>query len=256
MKSKRFVLLCVLLIAFLAVSCNPTASKPVASIPEFGTSDTSTGQVLLREGKGIRLSLEILPDTDTTGWIVRVNLYSADHQDDLRVSIFSRSTRYCGLEIKKESQTPLPSEYSPTTISWDVDVEKDQSQVFTVLLGNCSDTSEGMIAELFAGAMMRDTTIIQDSAAIFLIGDHTQVKYYGTPWPTPTYDPLMPEIPEDYDQEVTPFWDEGTPKVTPSDVATTLIFELTLTAYHTPTPVGTLPSPTPTPIPQTPVPYP
>jgi len=109
---------------------------------------------------------------------------------------------------------------------------------------------------LFAGAMMRDTTIIEDSATIFVIADQTRVIYYGTPWPTPTYDPLMPEIPDDYDEEVTPSWVVGTPKVTPSDVVTTLIFELTMTAYHTPTLVGTLPSPTPTSIPQTPLPYP
>lgn len=258
MKSRRLLLLCVFIIVFLAASCHAPMPTPTTSMPEFGAPDPSTGQDFLREGKGIRLMLEILPDTETTGWIVRINLYSAEQQDGLRVSIFSRSslTRNCSLEIKMGSQTPIPSEYSPTIMSWDVDMEKDQSLVFTVLLCNCSDTSEGLIAELFAGAMMRDTTIIEDSATIFVIADQTRVIYYGTPWPTPTYDPLMPEIPDDYDEEVTPSWVVSTPKVTPSDVVTTLIFELTMTAYHTPTLVGTLPSPTPTSIPQTPLPYP
>lgn len=258
MKSKRLLLFCVFIIVFLAASCQAWVLTPTTSIPEIGAPDSSTGQDYLREGKGIHLMLEILPDTETLGWIVQVNLFSAEQQDGLRVSIFSRSslTSNCSLEIKQGSQTPIPSEYSPTIISWDVDMEKDQSLVFTVFLGNCSDTSEGLIAELFAGAMMQDTTIIHDLAAIFVIGGQTRVNYYGTPWPTPTYDPLMPELPDDYDEEVTPFWDGGTPIVTPSDVITTLIYELTMTAYHTPTPVGTLPSATPTPVPQTPLPYP
>lgn len=254
MKSKRLKLLCVLFLSFLTVSCNPPASKPTALIPEFGAHDTSTGQFFIREGKGIRVLLEILPDTETTGWIAQMKLHSADQQDGLRFSIFSRSTRFCSLEIMEGPHTPIPSEFSQTIISWDLDMEKNQSLVFSVLLSNCSDTSEGLIAELFAGAMMQDSTIIEDSAAIFVIGNQTRVYYYGTPWPTPTYDPLMPELPDNYDEEVTPSWVVGTPKVTPSDVVTTLIFELTMTGYHTPTPVGTLPSPTPTPIPQTPYP--
>ena len=256
MKSKRLLLLCVFIIVFLAASCHARVLTPTTSIPEIGAPDSSTGQDYLREGKGIHLMLEILPDIETTGWIARVNLHSEELQDGLRLSIFSRSTRYCSLEIKEGSQTPIPSEYSPTIISWDVDMEKDQSLVFTVFLGNCSDTSEGLIAELFGSAMMQDINIIHDSAAIFVFADQTQIIYYGTPWPTPTYDPLMPELPDDYDEEVTPFWDSGTPIVTPSDVVETLILELTMTAYHTPTPVGTLPSPMPTPIPQTPLPYP
>lgn len=249
MKLKHCLLLCCFVLNLFTVSCMRSLTKTVPP-------DLSTGQDFLREGKGIRLMLEILPDTETTGWIARVNLHSEEQQDGLRLSIFSRSTRYCSLEIKEGSQTPIPSEYSPTIMSWDLDMEKDQSLVFIVLLGNCNDTSEGLIAELFGSAMMQDTTNIHDSAAIFVIADQTQVIYVGTPWPTPTYDPLMPEIPDDYDEEVTPSWVVGTPKVTPSDVVTTLIFELTMTAYHTPTPVGTLPSPTPTPIPQTPLPYP
>ena len=251
MKLKLCLLLSCFVLTLFTVSCTSSSTEPV--LP-----DLSTGQYFLREGKGIRVLLEILPDTETTGWIARVNLHSEEQQDGLRVSISSRSSfsRNCSLEIKEGSQTAIPSEYSPTIMSWDLDIAKDQSLVFTVLLGNCSDTSEGLIAELFAGAMMRDTTIIEDSAAIFVIADQTRVIYYGTPWPTPTYDPLMPEIPDDYDEEVTPSWVVGTPKATPSDVVTTIIFELTMTAYHTPTPVGTLPSPTPTPIPQTPLPYP
>jgi len=131
MKSRRLLLLCVFIIVFLAASCHAPMPTPTTSMPEFGAPDPSTGQDFLREGKGICLMLEILPDTETTGWIVRINLYSAEQQDGLRVSIFSRSslTRNCSLEIKMGSQTPIPSEYSPTIMSWDVDMEKDQSLV-------------------------------------------------------------------------------------------------------------------------------
>ena len=137
MKLKHYLLLCSFVLFLLTASCMKSSTQPVPP-------DLSTGQYFLREGKGIRVLLEILPDTETTGWIARVNLHSEEQQDGLRVSISSRSSfsRNCSLEIKEGSQTAIPSEYSPTIMSWDLDIAKDQSLVFTVLLGNCSDTSK------------------------------------------------------------------------------------------------------------------
>ena len=247
MKLKLCLLLSCFVLTLFTVSCTSSSTEP--TLP-----DLSTGQDFLREGHGVSVHLNIDPEAKDGEWTAQINLHTIDQQDRLRLSISSRSSRKCSLMIKEETQTPPPSESSSNILSWDMDLEKDESLIYSVQVSNCDTMSEGLITELMVGAMMQDTTIIHDSAAIFVIGGQTRVNYYGTPWPTPTYDPLMPEIPDDYDEEVTPSWVVGTPKVTPSDVVTTLIFELTMTAYHTPTPVGTLPSPTPTPIPQTPYP--
>lgn len=247
MKLKLCLLLSCFVLTLFTVSCTSSSTEPV--LP-----DLSTGQDFLREGHGVSVHLNINPEAKDGEWTAQINLHTIDQQDRLRLSISSRSSRKCSLMIKEETQTPPPSESSSNILSWDMDLEKDESLLFTVQVTNCDTLNEGLITELMVGAMMQDTTIIRDSAAIFVITDQTRVIYYGTPWPTPTYDPLMPEIPDDYDEEVTPSWVVGTPKATPSDVVTTIIFELTMTAYHTPTPVGTLPSPTPTPIPQTPYP--
>lgn len=260
LKIRQFLVLCGFSLIFLTTSCITGSTIPATTSTTILVTTTlpesSTGQDFLQEAEGINVKLDVFPEEGSEDWIARVDLHSIEKQEGLRLSISSRSSRQCKLEIKDKTQTPPPSESSPTTLSWDLDIQKNQSLMFTVFLGNCDTKSEGLVAELYVGAMMQNTTIIYDFATIFMYEDRWQVVYAGTPWPTPTYDPLLPEIPQDFDEESTPTWMVGTPIVTPSDVVTTLIFELTKKAYQTPTPIGTIQSPAHMHTPRTPTLYP
>lgn len=272
MKRKQILslFLCFCLI-FLLISClsypnNKITPLTPTSLGNQGVQD-DTGRFFLQKGEGVAIKLEVKPGSTLAGaWSIRLNLHIYEAQQRLRVSISSRSDT-CTLKATTEVQDLIPSEISSHTISWDFDSLQTQTIFLNLALSNCSIKNYGLVAELNASAMTQNTSIIYDFATIFSFEDHWQIVNYGTPWPTPTYDPLMPNTFENLEKEITPSWETATPLITPAYSRETLIFELTGKAYRgttptvatsTPTLVVAIATPTPTQVSaiQTPVPYP
>lgn len=256
---------------FLLISClsyrnyeTPTSTPTSLGVQ---TIQNNTGRFFLQKGEGVEIRFEIEPDAELADtWSIRLNLHIYEAQQRLRVSISSRSDT-CTLKTTTEVQGLIPSEISTNTISWDFDSLPTQTIFLNLALSNCSIKNYGFIAELNANAMTQYTSIIYDYATIFNFEDHWQIVNYGTPWPTPTYDPLMPNTFENLEKEITPSWQTATPLITPAYSRETLVYELTSKAYQgftptletsTPTQVVALATPTSTQgsAIQTPIPYP
>ncbi len=248
----RLLLIGIIAVLFLGACSGKNRQESNLSAEKSVTSQTvhqAPGVYHYQNGAGMAVKLEVEPAGETySDWKARISLHASETKNNLMVSINAYMTNTCDLRAE-ESNSISAVESKDKVISWKVDMQPNQALVLEAYLENCGVIEYGLIAELRATAMTQDLNLITDFVTIFAYEDHWNLVRKGTPWPTQTYDPLMPGTPPDFDEPVTIFLGTTTPIATPPNTVETLIYEFTQRSSQNPTLTLTTPTPEISPIP-------
>ena len=252
----QIYLLAVLAGGLLLAGCfvgqqNPTANLTAGEELNSNVIQENTGWNYFQHGEGVDVQLDAEPDYVTPGtWIIRMTVHSKEAQKGVNASITVMRDK-CMPAVADHTKAIAPSIVTAQYLGWDLDLGPNQTETLVMLLTNCDAAPYNLVAELHGYVMLAPgPVIIFDIVTIFMTENNWELIRYGTPWPTPTYDPLLPEPPADLD---TPFWRTPTPRITPSDAIRTLEYYYTQTYAQMPTRETPTPPLTPSAIPE---PYP